>query len=283
MVLGTAESKWEKQQLADPTVVKVGDTFYMYYEAAGEFKPRKGETPIEYNCSVFLATSRDGRRWTKWPNNTDPQPIIPGPEENKRPGRRRYGKGQPSVCYKNGKFVLHYVDSVAWPDVMVRVESPDPTFRKDVTTASGLTNPAGFTQPIPRGTVSKFAQTDICWLGDSWYLVRPVYGTDRLAILRSDSGVFWCDDLTNDHLLAPRQIAVHDPRGVDYRGRLYPRFLRDPHGQIIGDQTHMTVFYGSGQHGPGWTAYTWDIHRADLVFAVPLEATASTLTPNPSP
>jgi hypothetical protein len=53
--------------------------------------------------------------------------------------------------------------------------------------------------------------------------------------------------------------------------RLYPRFLRGPHGAIVGDETHVTVFYGSGRQGPGWTAYTWDIHRADLEFARPLK------------
>jgi hypothetical protein len=33
----------------------------------------------------------------------------------------------------------------------------------------------------------------------------------------------------------------------------------------------MTVFYGSGRQGPGWTVYTWDIHRADLEFVRPLK------------
>ncbi len=269
-VLKAADSKWEKKQIGDPTVVKVDSTFYMYYEGAGEFKPRPNETPVEYNNSVFLATSPDGRHWTKWPNNKDPQPVVSPSPANLKPENRRYGCGQPSVLYRDNTYILYYVDSTGWPDVMVRLESTDPTFQKDVKKIQGLKDDLGSLKPVPESIVSKFAMTDFGFLGNSLYLVRPVWGTDRVALLRSESGVFVCDDRTNDPLLAPRQIALHDPRGVEFRARLYPRFLRDEHGQIEGDETHMTIFYASGRQGPGWTAYTWDIHRADMEFIRPL-------------
>lgn len=270
-VLQAANSRWEKKQIGDPAVVKVDATFYMYYEGAGEFNPRPNETPIEYNNAVFLAMSPDARHWTKWPSNENPQPVVAPSPENLKPGNRRYGYGQPSVLFREGNFILYYVDATGWPDVMVRLESPDPTFQKDVRRIQGLKDDLSSIKPAPESIVSKFAMTDFGFLGNSLYLVRPVYGTDRVALLRSESGLFSCDDRTNDPLLAPRQIALHDSRDVEFRARLYPRFLRGPHGEIVGDETHMTLFYASGRQGPGWTAYTWDIHRADLQFAVPLE------------
>jgi hypothetical protein len=155
---------------------------------------------------------------------------------------------------------------------MVRLESSDPTFKKDVKRIQGLKDDLGSVKPVPESIVSKFAMTDFAFLGNSIYLVRPVFGTDRLSLLRSETGVFVCDDRTNDPLLAPRQIALHDPRGVEFHARLYPRFLRDAHGGIEGDGRHVSVFYGSGRQGPGWTAYTWDIHRADLEISHPLKS-----------
>jgi len=270
-VLKASDTKWERKQIADPSVVKVDGTFYMYYEGAGEFRPRPNETPIEYNNSVFLATSPDGKNWTKWPDGDAPQPVVTPPARNLEPANRRYGCGQPSVLYRDGCFVLYYVDSTGWPDVMVRIESRDPAFRRKVKKIQGLKDDLRSLKPVPESIVSKFAMTDFGFRGNSIYLVRPVYGTDRVALLRSESGIFSCDDRTNDPLLAPRQIALHDPRDVEFRARLYPRFLRGPHGEIVGDDDRMTVFYASGRQGPGWTAYTWDIHRADLQFVAPLK------------
>lgn len=278
IVLRPSETKSERRHVGCPSVVKTGDTFYMYYEAPSAFKVRydkngKAVEGQEYQNQVFLATSKDGRHFAKWPKDGDPQPIVKAPEENLDPGRRRYGFGQPSVCYRNGRFILHYVDSCTWwPDTIIRLESADPTFRDARPTVEGLANKLGCPTPPPVGAVAKFAQTDISFLGDCFYLVRPVYGTDRIAILRSASGIFWSDDSSHDPTDVRRQIALHDPRGVKMRGRLYPKFLRTPHGEIVGDPKHVAVFYGSGDvDGPGWTPYTWDVHRADLTFARPLE------------
>jgi hypothetical protein len=277
IVLGPSGNRWERRHLGCVSVVKVDGTFYLYYEAPCEFQPRvaadgKVSEGAEYHNQVFLATSKDGRHFTKW-GGDGPQPILRAPESNLVPSKRRYGFGQPTVCYRDGKFILHYVDSCTWwPDTQIRLESTDPTFKDAKATIAGLRNALGCPTPPPAGAVAKFAGTDICWLGNSLYLVRPVFGSDRIAILRSDSGVFWSDDLSHDPLAVRRQIELKDPRGANYRGRLTPRFLRDAHGQVVGDTTHLTIFYGSGNvDGPGWTAYTWDIYRADLNFVHPLE------------
>ena len=278
VVLRPSETQWERRHLGCVSVVKVEETFYLYYEAPCAFEVRTNaagqlEAGQEYHNQVFAATSRDGRHFSKWPLNEAPQPILSAPTGNFQPGRRRYGLGQPSVCYRDGRFILHYVDACTWyPDVIVRLEASDPFFRDAKPATHGLAKPDHKGTPPPDGAVAKFAQTDLCWLGNSFYLVRPVYGTDRIALLRSNSGVFACDDASNDPLAAPRQIPLHDPRNVKYRARMYPRFLRSPHGEIIGDGTRFTVFYGSGDWdaGPGWPPSTWDIFRADIVFSEPL-------------
>ena len=137
---------------------------------------------------------------------------------------------------------------------MVRIESEDPTFQGARPAIEGLGQHSHTPEPVPTGAVAKFAQVDIGWLGRSFYLVRPVDGTDRLAILRARDGVFWSDDGLLDPLGARRQVMVCDPRGPEFRGRLYPRFLRTRTGQIVGDERHMSVFYGAGEGGWGGLA-----------------------------
>ena len=79
-------------------------------------------------------------------------------------------------------------------------------------------------------------------------------------------------DEANDPLAAPRQVPLPDPRSVNYRARMYPRFLRSPHGEVLGDAHRFTVFFGSGDwdSGPGWPPSTWDIYRAGIQFPGPL-------------
>ncbi len=277
IIIHPAFNKNEKTHVASPSVIKVNGTYYLYYESPAGYKVTKDDKGnpscgMEYHNQVFLATSTDCRTWKKWPRDDAPQPIVKAPVSNFEPGKRRYGLGQPSVCYKNGKFIMHYVDSCTWyPDTIIRIESDEPTFR-NARRVDGFKDSLGQPKPPPAGAVAKFAQTDVCWLGDSYYLVRQVYGVDRIAILRSESGVFWSDEPISEPLLARNQFALHDPRGVIYRGRMAPRFLRGPHGELIGDERHFTIFYGSGNvDGPGWTLYTLDIHRADIELIKPLE------------
>jgi predicted GH43/DUF377 family glycosyl hydrolase len=85
------------QQTCDPSVVKVGSTYYMYYGAANG----------GINTAIYLATSSDGINWTKYPNNTNPLPIIANTVNN-----GSYGLGQPSVLYVNNQFVMYYTNSL---------------------------------------------------------------------------------------------------------------------------------------------------------------------------
>jgi hypothetical protein len=268
MVLAPAESAGERMHLGCPSVIKVDGALYMYYEAPSEFvlkrnaegKPMVGD---EYQNQVFLATSPDGKTWHKWPTDEDPQPIVPAPVENQQRGRQRYGLGQPTICYRDGKYIMHYVDSCTGPgDFIVRIEADNPQFRNARPFARSLAS----VQPgvvCPAGAVARFAQIDANYFGDAWYLVRPAYGTGNLGLLVSRDGVFAQDvNATAPQKVFP-QIATPDPRGKDYLERSAPRFLTDPHGKLIVRNGKAVVYYGSGLESRA-KAWSWDLYRCEF-------------------
>jgi len=272
MVLRPAESRHQIHHVGRPSVIKVEGVFYMYYEAPSDYRVTRGpdgqpKVGEEYGNAVFLATSPDGKRWLHWPDDTDPQPLLKPPAD----GPTKYGYGQPSVCYRDGRFVLHYVNSHSGPgDFMIRIESMEPFFKQAKTWPRSLTPatqpagaPAGRSTSVPAGAVARFAQTDVRYLGDVFYLVRPAYGTGNLGVLATRDGVFHAD--ADAHLPAQvfPQIAVRDPRGQNYRERLFPAFLTDPHGRILVEEGHAVLFYSSGR-GFKEHAYTWDLQRCEV-------------------
>lgn len=270
LVLKPAETSQERMHLGCPSVIKVDGTFYLYSEACCDFictRGPDGKVAVgnEYHNQVFVATSTDGKTWSRWPSNDDPQPIIPAPAANKLKGRRRYGIGQPSACYRDGTFILHVVDSCTGPgDFIVRIEADNPFFRHPRVFRHKL-QPSGSTAAIPAGSVARFAQTDVKYLGDLFCLLRPAYGTGHLNLLSTRSGVFAADaDARLPRDVYP-QVRLDDPRGDDYRERLYPRFLTDPHGQILLRDGAATIFYATGR-GFKDAAYTWDLRRADIAW-----------------
>jgi hypothetical protein len=217
----------------------------------------------EYHAQTFVATSKDGKRWHKHPDDKHPQPIIRAPEANKQPGRQRYGLGQPSVYYRKGRFVCHYVDSCTGPgDCIVRIEAGDPYFAKVRTFRRMLRPPAGAPE-LPAGTVARFSQTDVKFLGDTLYLLRPAFGTGNIGVLATRTGVFPADANAQTPGDVFPQIVIRDPRGDAYRERLFPRFLTDPTGEILRQDGTVTIYYSSGL-GFKEHAHTWDLGRSDV-------------------
>jgi len=269
MVLAPAESRQEINHIGTPTVVKVRGTYYMYYETCADYllRQRPDGSPLlesEYHNQVFVATSEDGRTWRKRPSDRSPQPIIPAPRENLDFGRQRYGLGQPSAFYRDGRFVLHYVDSCTGPgDFMVRVEAGNPYFHGARTFPLSLRPANG--AATPPGSVARFAQTDVKPLGGMCYLVRPAYGTGRLGILASRDGLFRQDANAVMPGDVYPQIDVPDPRGSDWLERLYPDFLTTPTGEILVENGRVAIYYSSGA-GFKDKANTWDLFRADIAL-----------------
>jgi len=90
--------------VCDPTVIKVSGQYWMYY--TGVAGPSDNE--------MFLARSTDGRNWTKYPNNSvAAQPLLPFPDPAFYSVQHgKYGIGEGSAIYKDGKFWLYYT---YWP------------------------------------------------------------------------------------------------------------------------------------------------------------------------
>lgn len=271
MVMGPTESSQEINHIGTPSVIKVGGTYYMYYETCADYSVQvddDGEVVGvgEYHNQVFVATSSDGKTWHKRPMDSNPKPIIAAPEENLELGRQRYGFGQPTAFYDDGRFVLHYVNSCTGPgDFVVRVEAEDPYFHTASTYPRTLT-PATDPDAIPEGAVARFAQMDVGVLDGAYYLIRPAYGTGHIGLLASEDGVFRRDtDAVMPTQVYP-QIHVPDPRGDDWLEVLYPRFLTDPHGRILVQDGKVAIYYSSGR---GWKAdsHTWDIFRCEVPVA----------------
>lgn len=271
-VLGPAESDQERMHVACPSVLKVNGVFYLYYEASSAFKVSRGDDGQpretgEYHNQIFVARSRDGKSWEKLPNNNNPQPIVEAPETNLRPDQQRYGVGQPSVFFQDGKFIMHYVHSCGPPgDFIVRIEADNPRFEN--------ARPYPFAFPprhpdetIPAGAVARFAQTDVKFHDGNICLIRPAYSTGCLNVLTSRAGMFAEDaEAVHPKEVYP-QVACPDPRGVEYQELLFPDFLTDPHGQVLLENERAVLFYSSGKCFKA-CAHTWDLRRAEVDAAV---------------
>jgi hypothetical protein len=99
----------------DPSVVKVGSTYYMYFTGA----PTTG-----VDGEIYLATSTDAVNWTKYPNDSNPAPVIPNSWKN----GQLYGIGQPSVLYIGGTFVMYhsrFVNDPGQPGGLYKATSSD--------------------------------------------------------------------------------------------------------------------------------------------------------------
>lgn len=99
--------------VSDPSVVKVGSTYYMYFTGTRNAAGTEND--------IYLATSTDGLTWTKYPNNESPVPVLP----RAAPVTDNYGCGQPSVLFLNNEFVVYFLDQEGNPGGMYRATSSD--------------------------------------------------------------------------------------------------------------------------------------------------------------
>lgn len=125
---GTGGNEFDGQHTCDPSVVKAGDTYYLYYGAA----VHDGET------SIGVASSKDGIHWDRVPGG----PIVTASHQ-KNTGNK-YGAGQPSAVFMGGKYYMMFTDTTGAGTVGQGAgqffwRSADPTFRNgtDVYTGSG--------------------------------------------------------------------------------------------------------------------------------------------------
>ncbi|RKT56411.1 beta-xylosidase [Saccharothrix australiensis] len=97
-VLSGSEAGFDGKHVCDPSVLKVGGTYYLYYTgAAGEHA---------HGNAIGVATSPDGVHWTR---DAGGMPIVSPSYDTTRDNT--YGVGQPSVLFVDGWFYLLFTDT----------------------------------------------------------------------------------------------------------------------------------------------------------------------------
>lgn len=118
---------FDATHVCDPSVIKVGRDWFLYYGAANEHEPG---APTR----IGLATSRDGVRWKRANGG---QPIV-SPVGDTRTVPNGYGAGQPSITHVHGRFHLVYTDTTGRGGNpgngagQYVLRSPDPRFQSSV-------------------------------------------------------------------------------------------------------------------------------------------------------
>ncbi|MDA3630176.1 beta-xylosidase [Saccharopolyspora sp. WRP15-2] len=121
----------------DPSVLKVGDRYYLYYTGAA------GDDHAHGN-SIGVASSPDGLAWQREAGGA---PIIRPAADARRDNA--YGAGQPSALYLGGWFYLMFTDTTAagagWNGAgqfVVRARNPEFSEQVEALTGDGF-RPAG--------------------------------------------------------------------------------------------------------------------------------------------
>jgi hypothetical protein len=96
------DGKFDSEHTCDPTVVRSGGTYFMYYGGTGYNSPATATT------AIGVASSTDGINWTRL-NNGDPI-LMTHPSRHALGTNRPYGTGQPSVVVMNGWFYMIHTD-----------------------------------------------------------------------------------------------------------------------------------------------------------------------------
>ncbi len=132
---------FDGQHACNPSVVKVGGTYYLYYTAAAIGDP---------TSRIGVASSQDGYTWARLNGG---QPIVVPALKQTGSG---YGAGEQSVVYVDGKFLMLYIDSTgavsnpinAAGEYLIRAN--DPLFSQQVEIFNG-------TEFVPRTTSTNTA------------------------------------------------------------------------------------------------------------------------------
>ncbi|WP_130343627.1 beta-xylosidase [Herbihabitans rhizosphaerae] len=172
---------FDKVHTCDPSVIKVGGTYYLYYTGAAGDHARGN--------AIGLATSPDGITWTR--ANNGGQILAPSNEVHRE---NIYGSGQPSALYLDGRFYLMFTDTTGaaagWNGAgQFVLRSPDPAFGREV---ESLT-PQGF-RTIP-GTVGNRSRSIVDAFSADWMWVPAL---DAFAVAHETDGgttiTFWDRD-----------------------------------------------------------------------------------------
>jgi predicted GH43/DUF377 family glycosyl hydrolase len=267
-------SSQEQLHVGKPAVVKVGTTYYMFYESPKLFT---NYPDGEYANQIFVATSTDGKNWTKYPSNDNPQPVISVPSDITEGA---YGIGQPSVFYKDGQFNLSYVCNLTgWPDQIRFAKSSSPTNWGAYTTHDLICNGGAGVSITWNTALNKYV---MLYVATSSVTPEPnTPDTSHVYVFTSTDGLNWqngdgatynqpylwtiaknCNKLTLSPFANPK-----------VRG--YPSFFGTDQYGIVNSST-MRISFMQGTmpaSGSDWrsTSGTWDLYALSFDLNVELQ------------
>lgn len=267
---GTCNFFLDDMHTADPSVIKVGSTYYMYYTGAS-----KQFSCFGSNNRIFLAMSPDGRNWTKRATNGNPQAVIspqnPCPDIfNCRVGYYSgwYGAGQSSVIYRDitgdghPEFIHYFSDWTTSTMAQSLALSTDGiTFQNP---QNGVTGEATWDVKY-QNYLTKYVQFNAIPTnqGQPGYIMFQSSGTGLpnswIGVGQSEGGrqvLIKMDSFTNDQ-----------NHWVINNGGL----LGNPVGTIT---DRNTIFYFGAGQGMQPLETTWDIAGVDVWFSKDSDAAA---------
>ncbi|MBB1153298.1 beta-xylosidase [Amycolatopsis sp. DR6-1] len=157
-VLSGAPGNFDGMHTCDPSVLRVGGTYFMYYTGAA------GDHAL--GNAIGMATSPDGIHWTR---SNGGKPILGASHDVHR--ANVYGAGQPSVVFLDGWYYLMFTDTTGraagWNGAgQFVVRAHDPAFREGVEALGekGFEPTATTAAPRTRSVVDAFS-VDLEWVG----------------------------------------------------------------------------------------------------------------------
>ncbi|ONI85100.1 beta-xylosidase [Saccharothrix sp. ALI-22-I] len=230
-VFSGSSSGFDAMHVCDPSVIRVGGTYYMYYTAASRDNHANGS-------AVGVATSPDGITWTRANNG---QPIVVPSNDVIR--ENTYGAGQQSVVYVDGWFYLMFTDTTGRASHrngagQYVLRSRDPLFGKgvDALGSAGMAPVSATNQPRTRSVVEAFS-ADWMWI-DAVSAFAIAHETDAGTTI-----TFWDKDFTRqpfDPVLIPG-VWREGPGLVRTAEGHAPIHPTDPCGRVSLDVLRATV------------------------------------------
>ncbi|TWP50838.1 family 43 glycosylhydrolase [Lentzea tibetensis] len=192
-VFAGSSTGFDGMHVCDPSVLRVGDTYYMYYTgAAGDHANGN---------AIGVATSPDGMNWTRANNGA---PIVGPAYDAMR--ENTYGAGQPSVTHVDGWYYLMFTDTTGRAtehngagQFVLRSKSPLFTEGVEALGESGMAPVTATNTPRTRSIVQAFS-ADWMWV-DAAHAFAIAHETDAGTTI-----TFWDKDFTRtpyDPVLIP--------------------------------------------------------------------------------
>ncbi|MBO4540922.1 MAG: hypothetical protein J5736_03000, partial [Bacilli bacterium] len=229
-----------KGMLGKPSVVHVGETYYMYFEAPASESPNVTETVLEWDNQVLLATSSDGISWSfHCDANGEPEPVVKmDPAFMHNSTVKNYGDGQPSVFYKDGLFHLTYChvlyEAGGAPNGIYLATSEDGIHFGDNSTHKRIRDGSGL--GITYNTkIGKYMTANVSSVEESPVLDFTVPETQAYSFQSYDT----------------TQIQ-----------RGFSEFVKNPHGLVDTETMYIVFLQGARSTTDDWRAGypTWDGH-----------------------